>query len=301
MRPDYLTVTTPETSSGCNTDSCRIGFLEIVSQVGGVAFAGSPEQFRVGSSGTMNITYRSGVVIYRVSGDAITQLLAKGLWAELLWCFADVSHRVTRLDIALDIEEPTAPVIDRLFNQANGPEGISLTRKQIPPRSINKFLSMGVDGVETGTIYLGKKTSDAYAKVYDKRHERLNATGVDIGRPLTRYELTVTSRLCISLSDAYTPDDLFWHFMGNIMEKPSTAKPWVAGGTGFNLPPKVALLPAEKLRRRVESSVDLECMAQLASELGPEGLTYVLRLIRAKLESSPVVTLETPLRASEGS
>jgi hypothetical protein len=249
----------------------------------------------------MNITYRSSVVIYRVSGDAITQLLEKGLWAELLWCFADVPHRVTRLDIALDTQEHTAPVIDRLWPMAHSPGGISLTRKKLHPRSINKLLSLGIDGIETGTIYLGKKTSDAYAKVYDKRHERFQATGIDIGHPLTRYELTATSRLGISLADAYTPDDLFWHFMGNIMTPPLTAKPWVPGGTSYDLPPRVACLPAERLRRRIDSSVDLECMSLLAAEIGPEGLKLALRLIRDKLESIPIAELDTPPIASTGS
>lgn len=293
MKIDWLTVTVPQDGH----DAAWLNFHNVVFSCGAEQVAGRDHQYRVGESGLFSAYARNDVIVFTASGGAITELLRRNLYADYLWAFAEGPHRVTRMDIALDIPVDSPALLDALWARACSKEGISLTRKRLRENQLTFLKSPRPDGLETGTIYLGKKTAEVHARVYDKRHERWVKTGKDIGALLTRYELTLTNKAGITLSDAYTPEPAFWHFMGNMMKKPTDTTPWQPGEQGFSLPDRELVLPAEKMRRRVERSVDLETLAALASEVGPGGSQMLLRLISEKLSSSSVVTPDQPTRS----
>ena len=181
----------------------------------------------------------SPVSVISASGIAVSALRDAGLWSEYLRVFASDSHRVTRLDVALDVLVPAPGLLQSLYKRASSGE-VALTRKALnPARHLRSIMSPGVTGEDTGTIYLGGKTAEVKARVYDKRHERI-ASGFPDPGPWLRAELTVTAAVGISLKDAWEPAPVFWHFMtqalDGIISRPVNVATWVPGGIGFDLP-----------------------------------------------------------------
>lgn len=50
---------------------------------------------------------------------------------------------------------------------------------------------------------------------------------------------------------------------------------------------RVALLPAQALKRRIEQSAELAALIELADSIGTDGRQYALRLIREKFDRAP--------------
>ena len=58
---------------------------------------------------------------------------------------------------------------------------------------------------------------------------------------------------------------------------------------GYQVPVRT-FEPAETLRRRVESSAELEALLLVADEVGPSGRSYLLHLLKSRLESGADVS-----------
>jgi hypothetical protein len=242
--------------------------------------------FNVGTSGVIKIIPKNDVVIFSASGDALRVMREKSCYVDYLWSFAELPHRVTSMDIAHDVPVYTPKVLRALWRKSHTEKGIHLTRKKVPSKHIRHYVNQSpFDNSKTGTLQLGSRKAEAHTRVYDKRQEVFDKTGHDIGYWLTRYELTVTSKLGITLRDAHEPEAAFWHFMSEVISPGTPPDPWEPGAQGFDLPAKVSSLPAAKLRARVEASAELRSFVDLADQIGPSGRQYLLRLLQKSVEA----------------
>lgn len=251
--------------------------------------------YRFAAGGTCKIDRRYGVSVLRMSGQALYHLRALDLFASYLQSVAEHSYRVTLLHATLDLPDRAPPVLDRLYKHARR-GGVRLSQRCVKPENVRRIISPDIEGVDTGTVYLNGRKADVYAKVYDKRHERLCAAGIDIG-PCTRVEIGVTSRQGITLKDAWDPTAVFYHYASpQLVQAPPGQPEWVPGDVGFKLPPKVTSLPAQRLMRLIESSADVRRIVELAEQVGPHGRDLVYRYLDRQMQQAA----SPPLGASTG-
>lgn len=245
--------------------------------------------WRFPDGGTAKFTVRAGVLCCGFSGAALASFRKEAVYATLLAALCGEPHRVTQLDIALDVAVDAAPVVREVL--ARGRRGeVALTRKAIKPVQV-RFLDRVAlyDGVTiTGTAYLGERTSEAYARVYDKRNERLDAGLPDPG-PLVRFEMVARGGLGISLRDAFAPAELFYHLAApDLLTRPAGVAAWEPRGEGFELPPRVKLDPAAVIKRRLDGSLELAALLELADRAGPHGREFLLAQLRRRILPGPV-------------
>lgn len=232
--------------------------------------------WRAGERGTVKAQRYGPVTSLGASGAVLVGLRAAGIFSGYLAAIGGVPHKVTRLDAAHDRKEATGPVIAELVEKAHAADGLSLTRKRILPRHVTRLVSRGVDGLDTGTCYLGSRSAEVRACVYDKRQERLDKGLGDVG-PLTRYELRVKSGVGATLRDAADPTELFWNFMApGVLPRPDGVSDWVSHGEGFEVDWPGLPLPAARLKRRIESSPEVKALLKLANEAGPLGFQFMV-------------------------
>ena len=184
----------------------------------------------------------SPVAVISASGVVLSTLRSAGVWPAFLRVLSSDVHRLTRLDVALDVPVDAPPLLEALYSRASS-GGVALTRKALDPvRHVSRWQSPDLAGRDSGTVYLGGKAAEVRARVYDKRLERV-AHGFSDPGPCLRAELTVTSAMGISLKDAWEPAPVFWHFMAGALEgfvaRPSGVPAWVPGGdyVGFRCRP----------------------------------------------------------------
>lgn len=266
----------------------------------------SPENSPSGEVATMLLSlgaevpsdgvYRLGEGVVRVdakrshtrvsaSGGAIAELRSQGVWLEYLSLLASCPHRVTRLDAAYDVCCDAADVLDGLRSRYY--DGFArLGRKML---KVDLWMGVREDGRETGTWYVGYRSrARATARVYDKAWERLQVAGVAIP-PRVRYEITVRRDYGASLRDAAEPHRIFWHVASPaLLPAPAGVEPWESGWGGEWRFVMDELLPAEVLRRRVGSSGELAALIELADRLGPNGRTYLVRLLDGRVRGHGV-------------
>jgi hypothetical protein len=230
---------------------------------------------------------RVGVASF--SGGCLAAIQSAGVMLEFLRALSSVPVRVTRIDAAVDVPEPSEPHLSAVYSR--GVAGVvSLTRKAVLPTSVRSTMGPALYGLgaDTGTVYLGQRgKNDVVVRVYDKRQEVMSRTGVDLGHSLTRYE--VESHLPgASLRDAWDPTALFWHFMAGVspdlLPAPADVPPWVAGDMSLDLPPVVVLDPATRLRNFIEvhSGTFRQLLAlgdATCAPGSPHGRSYALRLV----------------------
>jgi len=230
--------------------------------------------------GNMKTGFRGGVFWVQVTGGVLASLRGLRLLDSYLMAFGIRPHRVTRLDAALDLPLESPPVLSRLYDQAKA-GSVSLSRKRLGLGQLHKILEPALyGGPDTGTVYLGRSTAEVRLKVYDKRQERLKRTGVDIGSPLTRFEVTVTGKMGASLRDASSPQSLFYHFISpSVLSAPPGVPPWVPYVGGYEVA-RADTVPYQALKRRVESSRELGRLVALANDCGPHGLDLLVSLLR---------------------
>lgn len=216
------------------------------------------------------------------SGAALAHLRHAGevVWFEYLSLLGSRPHRVTRLDAALDVlcSEP-ADVVHRLKRRYLS--GCRLGRKALPTTTIFECRN---DGRESGTWYAGRLTrARCTARVYDKSWERLKVAGV-VMPPTVRYEVTVRRDYGATLRDAAQPRRLFWHVASPaLLRAPAGVEPWESGWGGAWEFDMVELLPAEVLRRKVETSSEIGALADLADQMGPHGRVLLARQLLQRL------------------
>ena len=176
------------------------------------------------------------VLVISASGQALQALRDHDLLDPYLALLgSEEAHRVSRIDVSLDLRTPTAPILAKLRRRDRAKKKpFHLSRKACPVRF---FMDHNAAGVFTGSAYFGKRrNAKVMAVVYDKQHEQVRSDKPDPG-PVTRYELRVTASMNPSLRDASKPEAIFWHFMApDILPKPDYLVPaWFGYGQGFYL------------------------------------------------------------------
>lgn len=218
------------------------------------------------------------------SGAICSWLQRHGHWSDFLAILSSCPHKVTRIDVAMDVLADGADVIASL--QTRYPDGyVSLGRKASKVTQMLK--QRDSDNRFTGTYYVGYRSSArATARVYDKRFERLENAGTDIGMDVTRYEVTARKDYGVTLRDAYEPASLFWHIASPalILTKPKGVDMWVSHGdfVGWHHQPKLRTA-YEVLCDRVEWSAELEALIALADDVSPDGRNLLARLFMQRL------------------
>ena len=254
-----------------------------------------------GGDGTVKAKRIGPVYALGASGSVLAGLRMAGLLHRYLAEVGAQPHRVTRLDVSLDVRERTSPVIERLAAAVISPEGVALSRKRVSPKHCTRYVSRTPQGEDTGTIYLGSAQADVRLCLYDKQQERIDKGLPDIGHPLTRYELRLRGGTGVTLRDAADPEAVFWHYAAPaIMPRPAGVSDWVSHGTGFQLDPADLPLPAERLRRRVQASADAAALVKLADAVGPYGFAMLVSELR-KLVANGDDDASRLTRAGKGS
>ena len=277
MHTDYLNITVPDT----DTHTAEAEVRQVLSAIGGVSVLSG--QWRVHGTGTYQIKQRQGFSSYSASGQVLSVLREHGLYSTYLSVFGQLPHHVSLMHVAHDVPEDAPPLLDALYQKVVKGR-VGLTRKRLDPKKhVQRVVRPGHDGRSTGTVYLGKRRASVSAKVYDKRQERVEKGYPDPG-PLARYELALGRKVGVTLRDAQYPETVFWHYMKEVLSAPQGVPAWESWAQGYAPQQKVALLPAELLRRRIDKSSELEDWARLAAELGEHGGDYLLSLVRRKIK-----------------
>jgi len=236
--------------------------------------------------GSFKFHPRGKVYIIGQSGGFLEALRQRGLFNQYLAEFAEFPHRISMLHATADFRVDSPAVIQQF--KALGQSGnFSLTRKTISPKFVHALLSHDVDSRDTGTVYFGnRKNSDVWAKVYDKRHERLSKGLTDCGA-LLRVEIAVQSDVGATLRDASVPDLLFHHFAKKSMvSAPPGIASWVPYAEGYDLPSKNENLTGiQRLKSILEFSNDITRLIKIAQlEYGDEGGVVLSGLIKKRFD-----------------
>lgn len=227
------------------------------------------------------------------SGGSCNALRVSGSWGDYLSLLGSYPHTVTRVDATLQLQVDASPVIRSLVDRYPPDSLVYLTRKGVKP---DYYLrpALYAGGGLTGTFYAGslkKGSSKASVRVYDKRNERLDRAGDDVG-PCLQIEVTGRKGLGVSLRDAYAPGPLFWHLASpSILNRPEGVSDWVPFDGELWSPGRVSPEPYARLQSSVSSSVDLETLADLADKCGESGRLQLLRLIRSRLGLDAAVSI----------
>lgn len=252
--------------------------------------------FDAESQDRVSYLYRSGraVIMFgasratmrvSVSGAACALLRDLGLWDQLLSELSSVPHRVTRVDAALDLSMDGADLV-ALMRRRYSTGQVNLSRKAV---STSVVLAVRPsDGRETGTWYAGRLTKARFtARVYDKAWEALQKRG-ELMPPTSRVEVTAKGGDSgATLRDAAEPAGLFWHIAApSLLDAPEDAPVWIPNQDLGWTAPKRDFDVAAVLRRRVESAGLLQALALLADDLGPEGRSYLLKLIEQQVNAA---------------
>ena len=159
-------------------------------------------------NGTVRSEHMNRVRVLSASNAALAGLRALKMFGTYLSALGSVPHKVTSLHATLDVRESTPEVLHRLLSKAESADGLRAGHKRIPVSSLQRYVQRLEDGRDTGSIYCGSKSNEIRPVVYDKRRERLDKGGSDLGFDLTRYELRLRGVGC-TLRDAYEPDAVF--------------------------------------------------------------------------------------------
>lgn len=218
--------------------------------------------------GTLKFGRRGKVATISASGALLRLLRDRGLYSEYLAVLGSFPHRVTMLHATADFLVPDVPAVVQSVKAAAYAGELTFTRKRILPAQCQHVFSVDVDGRETGTIYLGqRKNADVWAKVYDKRHERLSRGFADPGS-LVRVEIAVMSAVGATLRDAADPSDIFWHFAGrSLVEAPVEFAGWEAHGEGYVCGERRERTLFERFENLISGSLDIRRLAEMAVEL----------------------------------
>jgi hypothetical protein len=280
---DYLNCTTPKDHGDGLMESVR----PVLDAAGCYAVSDTVYGFEGG--GAVKHQLRGAVYMLSASGQVLELLRAMNLYQEYLRAVSEHPWRVSLLHATEDIPVHAPPVVQRLYHRATR-GAVSLSRKAVQGRNVSWYKSCNAEGEDTGTVYLGRRTSEVWAKVYDKRQERLDNAGLDIG-PCLRVEVSVSGKQGVSLRDAWEPGPVFYHYASpSLVERPPGVPAWVPAGEGFELPPRVPLLPAVRLRRRFNASLDLDELLSLADQVGPHGIDMLHRMLDQRWTSRRATT-----------
>ena len=106
-----------------------------------------------------------------------------------------------------------------------------------------------------------------WAKVYDKRHERLSRGFADPGS-LLRVEVALQSDVGVTLRDVHQPADVFFQYAGkSLVAVPDGFAGWESHAEGFVLPPRQERTAYERFHSFVSNSLSLRRAAEMAVEV----------------------------------
>ncbi len=253
----------------------------------------SPGLFKsADDGGTFSFFERSGVVALSASGAALASLRGQRLYGDYLSAIAYFPHRVTTLHATRDSAEYAPPVVAAVRERALAGK-ISLTRKAVSPEAVQWHFSRNGRGDDTGTVYLGSPNVEVRAVVYDKQHERVCKGMPDPG-PTLRIEMRL-KKVGAGLRDAFDCASLFYHYAApSLCDAPAGVAAWAPHGEGFSVTRSDPLPPAARLRRLIETSPDFARALELAHECGPQGVEWLLHLLRQAAEGTVVTPTSDP-------
>lgn len=243
------------------------------------------------SRGVLLMGPSRGTFRVSASGGICSLLRSLGIWEHYLGELGSSPHKVSRLDAAMDLPIDGADLVQLMIDRY--PAGsVNLTRKAMP---WTVFLDVRPDGRQTGTFYVGHRTKARFtARLYDKQWE-LRRFGESIP-PRTRIEVTAKGADAgATLRDAAMPAALFWHIAAPaLVTAPEDAPVWTPNTDCHWVAPNLDFDPAQLLRRRVESCAFLDALAVLSDDLGPEGRSYLLHLLRARIDAAAPPAILAP-------
>lgn len=219
-------------------------------------------QWSAPSGGTVVFKEVAGRTACNVSwsGSALRYLREASGYLPALSLMGQVPHRVSRMDVALDVL--TAPADHLAALTAPGLE-VRLGTAVSPRRQY-----IGESGF---TVYFGARRARVHARVYDKSAEAA-ARRSEVLPPTLRVELTFDARVGVSLRDAAAPQALFWHYAAALLPVPPHVPAWRPVDDDSRLgvwkaPPvdpamkarkAMDRLPLEDLRRSMSALTDVE-------------------------------------------
>jgi len=288
IRTDYFGISFPRDFE----DSLHESVSAVLDAAGATALPCASPLYGLGDRGTVKFDRRGVVGTMGVSGRALSHLRSTGLLGAFLMELGSYPVRVTMIHICHDRFEPAAPYIHAAYSGAcDG--SLRLGRKRLGPDDVELRLSPR-DGENTGTVYIGSPRAKLRICLYDKRHERLNKSFPDPG-PWVRLELR-SKTPGVTLRDVFDPVALFWHLVPDGMLPAYTGPAWVPHGEKIHLESRPILLPAERLKRRIESSTDLTELCKLATMIGPSGRDYLVSLVKKRFDVLLAASSADPLR-----
>ena len=232
--------------------------------------------------------FNQDLTVFSVSGHILQMLRSAGFFQDFLMAFLSIPHRITLMHATADYSVDAPAVIHGCYEMGKA-EQVFLTRKVVPSRHVKAILSPDQFGRDTGTVYYGHRNkSDVWAKVYDKRHERLCRGAADIGC-MTRVEVCITGDIGASLRDVQNPASIYYNFASKtLVEGSLTVSKWVSGAEGFIMEKKTSdFTTRQRMRSIAGGSNDINRMLDIAfaeygsahaSELFLDEMRYRLRL-----------------------
>lgn len=242
--------------------------------------------FVVGS-GKIRVEKKHNFHSASASGGALAVLREHGLFRDYVNLLGSVGHKVTRLDVALDVAVDAPVVLSRLC-KVYGQGEFKFGRKALRVKTL--FENRPGDNAQTGTWYAGHKSNARVtARVYDKQLERARY-GI-ITPPQTRYELTFRKDYGCSLWDALMPKSIFYSHSNGLVDPPTDGYvlwdkdalvSWDEDSdevvtTAWKSEPVDTDLTIERFAKAVRYSPDLIRLAALAARFGTQGEAIVLR------------------------
>lgn len=272
---DALTVTTPVDLG----PSLQASLTDIALRLPEAVL--DPQGVRVGRHGLVRFAERHGVLVASASGTVMASLRAADLLADYVAAVAEVvTYKVSHLDLAQDRVADCAALLPRIYRRYKA-KGAGLTRKRIPPADVTKMFSPGIDGRDTGTVFLGhRKRHETTAIFYDREHDAIRKGKPNPGK-LLRLEIR-TGRPGMSLRDVMQPEPLFYDLASpDLVRKPDQVPSWEPYGEGFSLT-RDKPDPLTALARLVDCSPDLTRMLDQAALLPGEGYDVLLAMVRSR-------------------
>lgn len=223
--------------------------------------------------GSAQVRERRNVALLGLSGAALYRLDAEqqlsGLVALLM---VEPTLKVTRLDLRHDLRfgddvHGAAGYVAQVHARASQGR-VSISRKRTPPEDVRWLLTTrrpagGGEILRSGTVYIGKSSLTAYAKVYDKRAQMAERHNLDIGEEVIRIEVTA-ARGRATLRDLIEPDALFFDLAApDLIARPAQVPAWrKLEMEARKLPPVVTLTEYQRAERLIESSADLQRLSE---------------------------------------
>ena len=276
---DYANITSPKENEEAIL-ALLMPFLDIL----GASLVSEGLYVLPAKGGSFKIYKRGLVIVYSVSGGILERLRANNLLGHFLFVFTEFPHQVSMLHATVDYALDAPKFIQKVYELSHSGD-LKISRKAITSKQVVSVISRDDEGNDTGTVYLGdRKNSDIWAKVYDKRKERLDKGFPDCGSML-RLEMAFQTDVGATLKDIQNPHDLYYQYASkSLVKAPKGFKGWVSYAEGFTVEKKQDNLTTwERIWGIVEHSSDLDRIFDLAAaDYGDDALQEISKLIRKK-------------------